>query len=194
MIHPTSNGPERIHGAAIQEGRESDLDREWNALEALRETGHLAPVATMLVLAGVSVYLGGWMIQNGEVLGGVAIPAVGILAGGLAMDTHLCAGTPARAHECRRCRRETDRWRGPTRDGQLLTSLVGQRSPAEQTPRASRYEQTETEPPDAVGGEANEHDDGLPPIGGGSGGDSARGDDKSVSQTETDDSGSVFGV
>jgi len=140
-------GPERLHGAARQDEREQTLDRNWGPFTALRETGLIGPVALVVVLAIVGIYAGATMARNGEALGGVGVGAVTLVVGGLWLDSELCKGTPATVHECRRCRRETDRWRGPTADDQSLTSLLGQRSAAARTPSATRYDRADPVPP-----------------------------------------------
>lgn len=138
MTHATDQ-QRRLHSGLEQDRRERDWDRQWSPVEALRETGHLGPVAGTLVMAAIGIYIAAWMAGRGDLLGGLVIGAVAVVGGGLMVDTQLCKGTPAHVHECRRCRRETDRWRGPTRDEQWVTALVGQSSAASQTPPATRY-------------------------------------------------------
>lgn len=147
MTHRTSIEPERLHGASRQDEREQTLDRDWSPLTALRETGLLGPVAITVALILVGIYVGATMVRSGQPMGGVSVGAVALIGGGLWIDTELCKGTPATVHECRHCRRETDRWRGPTADDQWLTSLVGQRSAAARTPSATRYDRVDAEPP-----------------------------------------------
>jgi hypothetical protein len=145
VTHPTDD-EFRLHSALEQDRRERDWERDWGRIEALRETRHLGPVVGSLVIAAIGVYIGAWMAGNGEPIGGVVVGAAGLVGGGLWLDTELCKGTPTHVHECRRCRRETDRWRGPTRDDLWVTSLVGQRSPAERTPAPRRYDRHSGEP------------------------------------------------
>jgi hypothetical protein len=145
VTHPTDDD-HRLHGALEQDRREHDWDRDWGPIEALRETRQLGPVVGCLLIAAIGVYIGAWTAGNGDVLGGLVIGALAIVGGGLWLDIELCSGTPAHVHECRRCRRETDRWRGPTRDDLRATSLVGQRSAAPRTPAASLYGRVPPEP------------------------------------------------
>jgi hypothetical protein len=153
MTHPTDDDY-RLHGALEQDRRERDWDRNWGVIEALRETRHLGPVVGTLVVAAVAIYAAAWATGQGDVLGGLVIGAVAIVCGGLWLDTELCKGTPAHVHECRRCRRETDRWRGSTRDDMWVTSLVGQRSAAARTPPPNRYRQPAPPQPRSWDGDA----------------------------------------
>jgi hypothetical protein len=150
MTHPT-NRECRVHSGLEQEQRERDWDRDWAPIEALRETRHLGPVVGSIAIAAIGVYIGADLAGNGDPIAGVVGAAVSLAVGGLWLDTELCKGTPATVNECRRCRRETDRWRGPTRDDQWVASLIGQSSPAERTPAATRYDRGPPEPRDWVG-------------------------------------------
>lgn len=153
MTHSTGEEP-RCDGALEQELRERDWDRTWGVVEALRETRHLGPVLGTLVLASIGVYAAAWVAGQGNPVAGLLIGVAAIVGGGLSLDTELCKGTPVRGHECRRCRRETDRWRGPTRDDQWVAALVGQSSPAARTPAPTRYRQSGPPEPRSWAGEA----------------------------------------
>ncbi|WP_276260582.1 hypothetical protein [Haloglomus litoreum] len=146
MTHGTQYAGLAVPAAFEQELRERDWDRSWGAIEALRETGHLAPVATYLLLAAVTIYAGALGVRGNSPVAGLALAVGGLVGFGLMIDTTLCKGTPAHVHECRRCRRATDRWRGPTRDGQWIMSILGQPSAAEATPAAQRYGRSAPEP------------------------------------------------
>jgi hypothetical protein len=137
MTHPTDDRP-RVHSGREQSHRERLFDEDFGLVESLRMTGHLPDAAMKVVLGGLFVYVGGWMVANGDPLLGLGLASTAVIGAGLALDTTLCKGTPASVHECRRCRRETDRWRGPTRDSQWVTSVTGQPSAARETPSASR--------------------------------------------------------
>lgn len=132
--HPDTDVPP----ARAQAERERLFDRDYALVESLRETGQLWPVAFFAAAMPVGVYLGARGVAGSTPIGGLALAAAALVGGGLALDTHLCKGTPASVYECRRCRRATDRWRGPTRDAQWVTSIVGQGSAAGQTPTPSR--------------------------------------------------------
>ncbi|WP_276258127.1 hypothetical protein [Haloglomus litoreum] len=144
MIHGSFDERE-TRSAVEQDAAERTLDRDWTLLEALMETKQLGLLVFMLVLIGVLVYAGARMAATGDPLVGVGLAGASLVGGGLLLDSVLCVQTPAHVHECRKCRRETDRWRGPTRDDQWVTSLVGQPSAADRTPSATRYER-EAEP------------------------------------------------
>lgn len=132
--HPDTDVPP----ARAQAERERLFDRDYALVESLRETGQLLPVVFFAAAIPVGVYLGAQAAAGSTPIGGLALAVAALVGGGLALDTHLCKGTPATRHECRRCRRATDRWRGPTRDDQWFTSIVGQTSAAGQTPAAGR--------------------------------------------------------
>jgi hypothetical protein len=139
MIHP-GEIRNRAPAAAEQHELERKRDSELTALDALRETGSLGPLLALAIATAVGIYFGARLVSMGDLAPGLLLAGASIVGGSLAMDTRLCVGTPTRIHECRHCRRETDRWRGESRDGRRHTSLFGQRSAASETPRARRSE------------------------------------------------------
>jgi hypothetical protein len=194
--HPDTDVP----SARAQAARERLFDSDYALVESLRETGQLWPVAFFAAVIPVGIYLGARGAAGSTPIGGLALAAVALVGGGLALDTHLCKGTPASVYECRRCRRATDRWRGPTRDTQWVTSIVGQGSAAGRTPTPSRYQlDTESEaetPASTTPDEASEPDPLFDTVTAEpSGEDTSAEPDEVIDATDLDDAGgSVFGT
>lgn len=193
--HPDTDVPP----ARDQAARERLFDSDYALVESLRETGQLWPVAFFAAVIPVGIYLGARGVAGSTPLGGLALAVGALLGGGLALDTHLCKGTPASVYECRRCRRATDRWRGPTRDTQWVTSIVGQGSPAGRTPTPSRYDldtEPEVETPDsATPDEESEPDPLFDTVTAEPSDDTSVEADEVIDATDLDDGGgSVFGA